>query len=235
VAEAANDPPRTSRTPLRRDRILRAAVSLADAEGLEALTMRALAGALQVEAMSLYNHVDNKDDLLDGMVDLVASEIEEPADDADWRTATRRRAVSAHAALLRHRWAPLLWASRMQVGPARMRHLDGLLRGLREGGFPPGLLDVGFHTLQNHIVGHALQHVSFPFDAADLPALSARYLADFPAERYPDLAGHIRHHLEEVDGEVSSFAFGLDAILDALERARDDGRRGPDGDRGPDR
>jgi AcrR family transcriptional regulator len=182
--------------------------------------MRRLASQLDVEAMSLYNHVANKDDLLDGVLDLVASEIEEPDSGLDWRTATRRRAVSAHDALLRHPWASLLWASRGNVGPARMRHLDGMLRGLREAGFPPGVLEVGFHTLENHIVGHALQLSSFPVEADDLPALSARYLEDFPEEDYPDLAAHIRHHLDGIDGDASAFEFGLDAILDGLERTR---------------
>jgi hypothetical protein len=113
----------------------------------------------------------------------------------------------------------ILWASRTDVGPGRVRHLDAMLRDLRRAGFQPGLLDVALHALENHIVGPALQHASFPFDAADLPAMSARYLEDFPAEDHPDLAAHIRHHLEGPDHEVSSFEFALDAILDALERA----------------
>jgi AcrR family transcriptional regulator len=208
------------RKPLSRDRILQAAVSIADAAGIESVTMRGLASQLQVEAMSLYNHVANKDDLLDGVLDLVASEIEEPDPGLDWRAATRHRAVSAHDALLRHPWASILWASRGHVGPARMRHLDGMLRGLREAGFSPGVLEIGFHTLENHIVGHALQLSSFPFDAEDLPAMSARYLEDFPEDDYPDLAAHIRHHMKATDGEANAFEFGLDAILDGLERTR---------------
>jgi AcrR family transcriptional regulator len=211
---------RQQRTPLSRERILQAAVSMADAEGIDALTMRRLAGQLQVEAMSLYNHVANKDDLLDGMIELVAAEIEEPSGAAGWRAATRQRAISAHDALLRHPWSSILWASRMNVGPARMRHMDAMLRELREAGFAPGLLDVAFHTLENHVVGHALQASSFPFDADDLPALSARYLEGFPSEEFPDLAAHIRHHMDQPAGGESSFEFGLDSILDALERAR---------------
>jgi AcrR family transcriptional regulator len=211
---------RQKRRPLSRERILRAAVSLADAEGIDSLTMRALASQLQVEAMSLYNHVDNKDDLLDGMVDLIAGEVREPAEGADWRSAIRQRAIATHDALLRHPWSSLLWASRTSVGPARMRLMDAMLRELREGGFSSGLLDVAFHALNNHIVGHALQAATFPFDADDLPAMSARTLETFPAEDHPDLAAHIRHHLEEPDGEVSSFEFALDAILDALQRAK---------------
>jgi AcrR family transcriptional regulator len=211
---------RQQRTPLSRERILQAAVFMADAEGIDALTMRGLAGQLQVEAMSLYNHVDNKDDLLDGMIELVAVEIEDPDADAGWKAAIRQRAISAHDALLRHPWSSILWASRMNVGPARMRHMDAMLRELREAGFTPGVLDVAFHTLENHIVGHALQASSFPFDADDLPALSASYLEGFPADEYPDLAAHIRHHMEQPANDMSSFEFGLDSILDGLERAR---------------
>lgn len=214
----ATDKPQ--RTPLSRERILEAAVALADASGIDAVTMRGLASQLGVEAMSLYNHVANKDDLLDGVVEVIASEIEEPDASAGWRDATRQRALAAHTALLRHPWASVLWASRPNIGPARMRHLDGMLRGLREGGFAPGILDVGFHTLHNHIVGHALQRSSFPFEEADLPAMSARYLDGFPEETYPDLAAHIRHHIDTDDGEERSFEFGLDAILDALQRTQ---------------
>jgi AcrR family transcriptional regulator len=212
-------PASQQRIPLSRERILQAAVAMADAEGIDALTMRGLASQLQVEAMSLYNHVVNKDDLLDGMIELVAAEIEAPDEAADWKAAVRRRAISAHDALLRHPWSSILWASRMNVGPARMRHMDAMLRQLREAGFAPGLLDVAFHTLENHIVGHALQASSFPFDAEDLPALSARYLEGFPSDEYPDLAAHIRHHMDRPADGVSSFEFGLDSILDALERA----------------
>lgn len=99
--------------------------------------------------------------------------------------------------------------------------MDAMLRQLREAGCSMGLLEVAFHTLQNHIVGHALHESTFPFDAAELPAMSARYLDSFPVDDYPDLAAHISYHMEEPDGEPSSFEFGLEAILDALERARD--------------
>jgi AcrR family transcriptional regulator len=211
---------RQRRVPLSRERVLQAAVTMADTQGIDALTMRKLAGELQVEAMSLYNHVDNKDDLLDGMIEFVAAEIEHPTEVGDWKATIRRRAISAHDALLRHPWSSSLWASRMNVGPARMRHMDAMLRELREAGFAPGLLDVAFHTLENHIIGHALQASSFPFDAEDLPALSAQYLESFPAADYPDLAAHIHHHREQPASVVSSFEFGLDAILDGLERAR---------------
>jgi AcrR family transcriptional regulator len=204
------------RAALTRERVLRAAVALADDHGIDAVTMRGLAAGLGVEAMSLYNHVDNKDDLLDGMVEVVAEEIDEPPTGSDWRAALRHRAMAAHQALLRHPWASALWASRMNVGPARMHHMDAFLRDLRSAGFEPGLLDLAFHTLQNHVLGHALQAASFPFDEDELPALGVRYLETFPTDRFPDLAAHIRFHIDEASAEGSSFAFGLDLLLDGL-------------------
>jgi hypothetical protein len=156
------------------------------------------------------------------MIELVVAEIDEPDAGTEWRAAIRARAMSAHDVLLRHPWSSLQWAARTSIGPARMHHLDAMLRDLRTAGLSPGLLDVAFHALQNHIVGHALQHAAFPFDADDLPGMSARILETFPAEAHPDLAAHIRYHLDTPDGGVSSFEFGLDALLDALERARDE-------------
>jgi AcrR family transcriptional regulator len=204
------------RAPLSRERILDAAVALADGEGLDSLTMRKLAAQLHVEAMSLYNHVANKDDLLDGMIDQVAAEIVAAPEGADWRARLRARALSAHDALLRHRWSSVLWASRTTLGPARMRHMDAMLRELREAGFGIELLDVAFHTLENHVVGHALQASSFPVETADVPEMIRAFLASFPEDDYPDLAAHVRHHAAPSASDVSSFAFGLDAILDAL-------------------
>lgn len=217
-----NDPPSRRRTPLNRDRILDGGVTLADAEGIGALTMRRLGRELGVEGMALYNHVDNKDDLLDGMLDRVAGEIELPEGDPDpqdWRHHARRRAISAHAALMRHPWSAPLWAARITLGPTRMRYLDSALRNLREAGFPPDLLDRAFHTIENHIVGHALQALGFPLDHDQMKDTGEGFLRSFPVDRYPDLAAHIRHHLEHKD-KGDGFTFGLDLILDGLERLR---------------
>ncbi len=127
------------RTPLSRDRVLEAAVAFADANGIESLTMRKLGEVVGVEAMSLYNHVANKDDLLDGMVDLVFAEIGLPPSGPDWRAAMRRRAVSAREVLARHRWAIGLMESRTSPGVASLRHHDAVIGSLRAGGFsaPP--------------------------------------------------------------------------------------------------
>jgi AcrR family transcriptional regulator len=216
----ANDPQAgRRRATLNRDRVLDAGVALADTEGLGALTMRRLARGLQVEAMSLYNHIDNKDDLLDGMLDRVAAEMELPTGGTRWRHDTRRRAVSAHAALLRHPWAATVWTSRVTPGPARMRYMDGALRNLREAGFTSTLLDRAYHTIENHIVGHAQQALGFPVGADELAELGERFLRSFPVAEFPDLAAHVRHHIEHPE-EGDDFEFGLDLILDGLERMR---------------
>lgn len=214
-----NDPPRERRTPLNRDRVLDAGAALADAEGIGAVTMRRLGMELGVEAMALYNHVANKEDLLHGMLDRVVAEIELPDSGPDWRDQARRRAISTHAVLMRHPWAAALWTSSINLGPARMRHLDSALRILREADFPPGLLDRAFHTIEDHILGHAQQALGFPLDQDEIKAMGEQFLRSFPVDEYPDLAAHIRHHLQQHD-DGDGFEFGLDLILDGLEQMR---------------
>src|ERR1700686_2685556 len=129
------DPTAKARKPLSKERVLRAAIALADSSGIESLSMRKLGHDLGVEAMSLYNHVANKDDILDGIVDLVFSEIALPSGEAHWKPAMRKRAISAHEALLRHPWAPSLMQSQTRPGPATLRHPDSVPGSLRNGGF----------------------------------------------------------------------------------------------------
>ena len=164
------------RAPLSRDGVLRAAVALADGSGLRTLTMRKLGEAVGVEAMSLYNHVANKDDLLDGMVDLVFSEIQLPSAGVDWKTAMRRRAVSAREVLSRHPWAIALMDSRTSPGPATLRHHDAVIGSLREGGFSIGLAAHAFSALDSYIYGFALQETSLPFDSAEETAEVAQMI-----------------------------------------------------------
>jgi AcrR family transcriptional regulator len=222
----ATDQPGPGRERLNRARVLDAAIALADAEGIDALTMRRLAQGLGVEAMSLYNHIANKNDLLDAMLDRVTDEIELHGDGSDWRRRTRGRAVSAHAVLVRHPWAAWLWTSRLSIGPARMRYVDAALLGLREAGFAPGLLDRAYHTIENHIVGHALQALGFPLDTQQMKEMGASLMRTFPVEQYPELAAHIRYHLDGPEGGDDEFEFGLDLILDGLERMRTADRTG---------
>ena len=212
---------RPARKPLSRDRVLRAALALADEGGIESLSMRRLAQKLGVEAMSLYNHVANKDEIVDGILDLVADEMELPSDEADWKTALRQSAISAHEALTRHQWASRLWMSRRQVSPVRLRQGDAVLRTLREAGFSRELTYHAYHVLQGHVTGFTLQEVNFPYDREELERMVATFLREFPADEYPDLADHIRQHIEPSDEHEGAFEFGLDLILDGLERLRD--------------
>jgi AcrR family transcriptional regulator len=206
----------TQRTALTRDRVLRAAIALADTSGLEALTMRRLGQELGVEAMSLYKHVANKDDVLDGIVDLVVGDIEVPPSGTPWRPAMRARAVSAHGVLLAHPWAALQIMSRFSIGPGMTRYLDATLGRLREGGFSvEGALDA-WHTLDSHIYGFTLQELGLPFEADEAAQVSAEVLGTLSAEHFPhvvEVIGHVMAH-----GRVEDFDFGLELILDGLER-----------------
>lgn len=198
---------------------MRAAIDLADAEGIEALSMRRLAKELGVEAMSLYNHVANKDEILNGIIDLVAGEFELPSDERDWKSAMRRNAISARDVLLRHRWATGLWMSQ-GGGPARLRNSDWMLRTLREAGFSMDLIYHAFHILESYILGYTLQQLNFPYKGEELAGLAATFLQQIPVDEYPDLVEHIRQHLEPHDEETGGFEMGLDLILDGLDRAR---------------
>jgi AcrR family transcriptional regulator len=214
-------PHSTPRAPLSRERVLTAAVSLADAGGIEALTMRRLGQELGVEAMSLYRHVANKDDLLDGMVDAVFGEIELPFADTDWRTAMRERAISVRAALTRHPWATPLMQSRSTPGPATLQHHDAVIGTLRAAGFPIALVAHAFSALDSYIYGFALQQRSLPFETEEETAeLAASIMAQFPAGRYPHLVElTVEHVLQPGYDYGEEFALGLDLILDGLERA----------------
>ena len=203
-----------------RDRVLRAAIDLADAGGIESLTMRRLAQELGVEAMTLYYHVANKDDILAGMVDLVVEEMELPPTDADWKANLRRIAMSSYEVLLRHPWAASLILSGPGISRARMRHMDAILGTLRGGGFSPEMTDHAYHALDSHIMGFALWVVGMNLGSDEnLAVLATNFLQELEREELPHLAEHVEQHLKprspEDEGE---FAFGLDLILDGLER-----------------
>ena len=158
-----------ARTPLTRARALQAAVALADADGIEALSMRKLANALEVEAMSLYHHVANKDDILDGMVNLVFSEIELPATDRDWQSAMRSRALSVRGTLSRHPWALGIMESRTSPGPATLNHHNAVIGCFRQAGFSIQLAAHAFSLMDSYIYGFVLQEVNLPFDDSTSP------------------------------------------------------------------
>jgi AcrR family transcriptional regulator len=209
------------RTPLSTERVLQAAVKLADREGVGSLTMRRLAKQLGVEAMSLYHHVPGKQALLDGMVDLVFGEIELPADDGDWKAAMRRRAVSAREVLGRHPWAIALMESRRTPGPANLRHHDAVLGCLRRAGFPVALTAHAYSILDAYIYGFALQEASLPFDTPEETAeLASEMMEAFPAaDAYPHLTElAVEHVLQPGYDYGDEYDFGLELILDGLER-----------------
>jgi AcrR family transcriptional regulator len=209
------------RIPLTRDRVLRAAIALADEAGIEALTMRRLGQELGVEAMSLYNHVANKDDVLNGIVDLVLGDIEVPPSGTPWKSAMRQRAISAHEVLLAHPWAAIQIMSSVNIGLGMTRYLDSTLGRLREGGFSiEGALDA-WHTLDSHIYGFTLQELGLPFAADEAPRVSAEVLGQLNAAEYPHVVEIISHVMQS--GRVEDFEFGLDLILDGLERILDRG------------
>jgi AcrR family transcriptional regulator len=215
------DKPPKPRT-LSRERVLRTAVALADDRGAEALTMRNLAKELGVEAMSLYNHVANKSDLLDGMIDLVFSEIEPPAAGADWKAELRKRAISTRAALLRHRWAVGQMEGRTSHGPSNLKVHDAVLGCLRAAGFSIEMTVHAMSVQDAYIYGFALQQTD----------MSSQTPEDFAAEAqrqmvaYEDALADYPHLVEVVGGYVASagydydreFLFGFDVILDGLER-----------------
>lgn len=214
----------TRRARLSTERVLDAALALADSGGIEALTMRRLGQDLQVEAMSLYNHVADKDAILDGIVDLVFSEIEVPSGRADWKTAMRERAISARDALLRHPWATSLMQSRTQPGPATLRHHDSVIGSLRKAGFTIDMAAHAFSVMDGYIYGFALQQVNLPSHTIEeSAALAETILRELPAEQYPHLAEMIvEHALKPGYDYAREFEFGLDLILDGLERVRGD-------------
>jgi AcrR family transcriptional regulator len=216
-------PATEGRVPLSRDQVLRAAVAFADEHGIGSLSMRKLGEVLGVEAMSLYNHVASKGELLDGMIDLVFSEIELPAEGTGWKKAMRERAVSARQALTRHRWAIGLMESRTSPGPATLRHHDAVIGSLRRAGFSVQMAAHAFSVLDSYSYGFALQEASLPFDTGEQTAeLAEMIMAQFPSSEYPHLTElTVKHVLQPGYDYGDEYEFGLDLILDGLERTLD--------------
>ncbi|MDQ3893663.1 MAG: TetR/AcrR family transcriptional regulator [Actinomycetota bacterium] len=225
---------RTARLPrarLTKERVYRAAVELADREGLESCAMRRLAGELGVGVMSLYYYVASKDELITGMVDVVFSEIELPSTDVDWKMAMRQRAISTRNALARHPWAVGLMESRATPGPASFRVHNAVLGYLREAGFSIEMTIQAYSVLDAYIYGFALQEKTVPFeDAEGAAAVAAEQARDFEAraeeqqlaalaDEFPYLAEVVAGHVATVGYDFGqAFEYGLDLILDALEQ-----------------
>ena len=214
--------------------MLQTAVALAARDGIESVTMRKLADELGAGAMSLYYYVPNKEELLDGMVDIVFGEIEPPSTDLHWKTAMRRRAISTREALNRHRWAVGLMESRMTPGAASLRLHDAVLGCLREGGFSIEMTIQAYSVQDAYIYGFALQEKGLPFESAEQGAAVAqeqvRQFAELAEERqlaalaqeFPYLSEVVAGHVAKVGYDfTAAFEYGLDLILDALEARRD--------------
>lgn len=217
-----------SREPLSRDRILRTAVALADEGGLESISMRRIAQELGVVPMALYKHVANKDELLDGMIDVVVGEIDPPIEGADWRTTMRERILSARRAQLRHPWASRVLESRGEPSPAVIGYLDSMMGVLLAGGFSIELMHHALHVMGSRILGFSQELFD---DTSSMPEDEARAMWSELAHVYPNLAalagayfaGRVTHEGPVVGGgcdDQLEFEFALDLILDGLERLR---------------
>jgi AcrR family transcriptional regulator len=210
-----------TRTPLSSARVLQAAVALADEAGLEAFSMRALAQELGVVPMALYKHVANKDKLLDGMVDTVFGEIELPSENVDWRSAMRQRAISTREALQRHSWAIGMMESR-KPGPANLRNHNAVMGCLRTAGFSFELAIHAYSLQDAYIYGFALQERDTGFETPDSAGEAAQRRARTigALEQYPHLLEIVSKLPDSGYDNAVEFAWGLDLILDGLERRR---------------
>lgn len=209
-------------TPLSKERVLHQALALADTEGIDALSMRRLGRELDAGAMSLYHHVSNKEELLDGMVDLVFAEIHLPDGRGDWQAEMRAEAVSAREVLARHPWAINLMESRTTPGPANLRHREAVIASLRTAGFSAQMATHANWLLNSYVYGHALQEASVPFaDAGDLADMIHEvFLPQLPPEEYPYMNETATELMQSDYDPAGEFTYGLDLILGALEHAR---------------
>jgi AcrR family transcriptional regulator len=211
--------------PLSKERVLGAAVALADAQGVEGLSMRKLAQELGVVPMALYKHVANKDELLDGMIDVVVGEIDPPAGGTDWKTAMRRRVLSARGALLRHPWASRVMESRASPTPAVLAYMDSMIGMFRAGGFSIDLTHHAMHAMGSRLLGFSQELFDETADVG--PGMDAETLREL-AGAFPhitELVVAITHDQASVVGvgcdDQFEFEFALDLMLDGLERLRD--------------
>lgn len=211
------------REPVTRERALQVALHLADAGGLEQLTMRKIAEGLGVEAMSLYHHVPNKDAILDGLVDLVFEEMELPPTTADWKSAMRARASSVRAVLLRHRWALRVLETRTAPGPATLTHHDAVIGYLRRAGFSIALTAHAYAVLDSYIFGFVNTELSLPFQSTEeTHEVAAAISSMFPPGDYPYLTElTVEHVLKPGYAFGNEFDYGLELILDGLQRSLD--------------
>jgi len=204
---------------LSRESVLRAAVNVADEGGLDALTMQRVGEQVGAEAMSLYRHVRNKEDLLDGIVDLVYAEMELPPAGAEWRSAMRDRAISAREVLRRHPWALSLVESRSSPGPANLRHHDAVSGVLLAAGFSSAMTTHAYNLLDSYIYGFVLQETTLPFATQEEMGAMAESMMGDAWEIYPNLGRVASELMAAGFAYADEFEYGLDLILDGIERA----------------
>ena len=227
MTQTTNTKPTTNTTRARprarltRELVLQTALRLADRGGLESLSMRKLGQELGVEAMAVYYHFANKDEVLDGIVDLVWAEIDLPVAGDEWRSSMRRRAVSVHDVLARHRWAIGLMESRQNPGPANLRHHDAVIGNLRAAGFDPAMVAHAYSLLDGYIYGFALTKINLPFEPATAGDVAEAMLEPFPVNEYPNLVEFLSEHVLQPGYDYGvEFDYGLELILDGLDQAR---------------
>jgi AcrR family transcriptional regulator len=215
-----------AREPLTKERILRAAVALADEGGVESLSMRRLAQELGVVPMALYKHVAGKDELLDGMIDVVVDEIDPPIEGADWKTTMRERVLSARRALLRHPWATSLLEARAEPTPTVIAYMDSMMGVFLVGGFSVDLMHHAMHVMGSRILGFSQELFD---DTSSLPPEEAGAMWTQMADAYPNIAQLVPVATDTHEGPVVGggcddqfeFEFALDLVLDGLERLRE--------------
>ncbi len=210
-----------TKTPLTPERVIHGAVALADAIGVDSLTIRKLAVELDVKPMTIYHHVPNKEAIIDGMVDVVFSQIDLPPTDTDWKGAMRQRSASARQVLARHPWAAPLMESRTTPGPATLQHHDAVLGCLRRGGFSIEMTAHAYALIDAFIYGFALQEATLPAtEGEDMAELAQSMAAAMPVGAYPHLVEFTTEHVLQPGYDFCrEFDFGLDLILDGLEAA----------------
>ena len=209
------------RVPLSRDRVLTAAIDVADAGGVASLTIRSLADKLGVKPMSVYHYVANKDEILDAIVDLVFAEIDLPRAGGDWRAEMRRRAVSARQVLRRHPWAIALLQSRTSPGPATLRHHDAFIGTLRAAGFSIVMTAHAFAAIDSYVYGFALSEAALPIHGPEpVPDVAESMMRGYDAAAYPHLTEFTTEHVIRPGYDFGAeFRYGLELIVDGLARA----------------
>jgi len=213
------------RAPLSRERVLEGAVAVADSGGIAGLTIRSLAEQLGVKPMSVYHHVASKDEILDGIVDIVFSQIELPSANGEWRAEISRRARSARTVLRQHPWAIGLLETRTNPGPATLRHHNAVLGALRSGGFSVELTAHAYALLDSFVYGFALQEATLPFEDQSVEEVAAPMMAAFESGSYPHLLELVTEHALKPGYDFGDeFEFGLELVLDGLgDRLREAG------------